>query len=108
MVNATETTRAPRGAKVLAQAFFSAAGEIPEDRRAAVVKAALGLIREQIKKVREKAKLARELQKAKGAQAPEANKRMGGPMTFTKAPKRAAPPPKIVSTGQRLMTKPAA
>ena len=37
--SATATDRAPRGTKVLAQAFFTAADGIPDDRRDAVVKA---------------------------------------------------------------------
>jgi hypothetical protein len=65
-------TRAPRGTKILAQAFFSAADTIPDDRRDAVVKAALALIRDQLKEVREKAKTAK--MKAKGAKAPAARK----------------------------------
>jgi TRAP-type C4-dicarboxylate transport system substrate-binding protein len=67
-------TRAPRGTKVLAQAFFSAADGIPDDRRDAVVKAALALIREQLKEVRDRAKVAKEKMKAKGAKAPAARK----------------------------------
>ena len=57
--------RAPRGTRTVAQAFFQAVDEIPEDRRAEVVKAALGLIRDQIKEAREKARAAK--QKRAGA-----------------------------------------
>ena len=54
--------RAPRGTRTVAQAFFQAVDEIPEDRRAEVVKAALGLIRDQIKEAREKALAAKQKQ----------------------------------------------
>ena len=57
--------RAPRGTRTVAQAFFQAAGEIPDDRRAEVVKAALSLIRDQLKETREKARAAK--QKRSGA-----------------------------------------
>jgi hypothetical protein len=49
--------RAPRGTRTVAQAFFQAVDEIPEDRRADVIKAALTLIRDQIKEAAEKARL---------------------------------------------------
>jgi hypothetical protein len=71
--SATATDRAPRGTKVLAQAFFTAADGIPDDRRDAVVKAALALIREQLKDVRDKAKAAKA--KHAGAKGPAARKR---------------------------------
>ena len=66
--SAAATTRAPRGTKIVAQAFFSAADEIPEARRAEVVRAALALIREQLKDARGKAKSARG--KPAGAKGP--------------------------------------
>jgi len=61
-------SRAPRGTRTVAQAFFQAVEEIPEDRRADVVKAALSLIRDQIKEAREKARAAK--QKRSGAKQP--------------------------------------
>ncbi len=61
-------SRAPRGTRMVAQAFFQAVEEIPEDRRADVVKAALSLIRDQIKESREKARAAK--QKRSGAKQP--------------------------------------
>jgi hypothetical protein len=64
MPQATTFTRALRGTKVLTQAFFIGAGEIPEAQRAAVVKAALIAIRDEIKASREKAAIAKT--KAKG------------------------------------------
>ena len=60
--------RAPRGTRTVAQAFFQAVDEIPEDRRADVIKAALTLIRDQIKEAAEKARAAR--QKQAGAKQP--------------------------------------
>ena len=43
---AASSARAPRGTRVLTQAFFSAAEEIPEGQRDAVVKAAFASIRD--------------------------------------------------------------
>ena len=92
--SATATDRAPRGTKVLAQAFFTAADGIPDDRRDAVVKAALALIREQLKDVRDKAKAARA--KRAGAKGPAARKAPARKKTVVKKPARrgrpAAPP----------------
>jgi len=65
MAKATTTGRAPRGTKVLTQAFFAAADAIPEPQRPAVVKAALAAIRDEIKAAREKAAAAKA--KAKSA-----------------------------------------
>jgi hypothetical protein len=64
MAKAAASSRAPRGTKVLAQAFFSAAEEIPEGQRDAVVKAALASIRDTLKEAREKAKTAKAKAKA--------------------------------------------
>jgi hypothetical protein len=86
--NAAATTRAPRGTKVLAQAFFSAAGGIPEAQRAAVIKAALAAIREQLKDVREKAKIAKV--KTRGAKGPAIRKATGRPKAAAEAPGTAA------------------
>jgi hypothetical protein len=59
MAKAATSSRAPRGTKVLTQAFFSAAEEIPEGQRDAVVKAAFVAIRDTLKEAREKAKTAK-------------------------------------------------
>lgn len=87
--------RAPRGTRTVAQAFFQAVDEIPEDRSAEVVKAALTLIRDQIKEAGEKARAAK--QKRAGAKQP-AKKQAAKKQPAKKAParkqaKRAAPPP---------------
>jgi len=50
------TSRAPRGTKLVSQAFFAALEDIPEASRAAVAKAAQAMIREEIKSQREKAR----------------------------------------------------
>ena len=86
--NATATTRAPRGTKVLAQAFFSAADGIPEAQRAGVIKAALAAIREQLKAVVEKAKIAKV--KARDAKRPAPRKAAGRPKAAAGAPGTAA------------------
>ena len=78
--------RAPRGTRTIAQAFFQAVEEIPEDRRADVVKAALSLIRDQIKDARGRKR------------APQSKKRAGPKQPAKKAAsckqaKRAAAAP---------------
>jgi hypothetical protein len=59
MAKAATASRAPRGTKTLTQAFFSAADDIPADRRDAVVKAAVAAIRDTLKQASEKAKATR-------------------------------------------------
>jgi hypothetical protein len=81
MAQATTSARAPRGTKVLTQAFFSAADAIPEPQRTTVIKAALAAIRDELKAVREKAAAAR----AKAKSASSAKKAAGKPV------KKAAP-----------------
>ena len=49
--------RAPRGTKILTQAFFAALDDIPEMQQEAVSKAALVAIREQLQLRRQKARL---------------------------------------------------
>ncbi len=83
------TARAPRGTRTVAQAFFQAVDEIPEDRRAEVVRAALGLIRDQIKEAREKALAAK--QKQAGAKQ-AAKKQPSKKAARRKQAKRAASP----------------
>ena len=68
-IQATAGTRAPRGTKILAQAFFEAADGIPEPQRDAVVKAALAAIRDQLKDAREKAKVTKAKAKVKAGKA---------------------------------------
>ncbi len=52
----TSTTRAPRGAKPVSQAFLTALENIPDASRAAVAKAAQAMIRDELKLRREKIK----------------------------------------------------
>jgi len=85
MAKATTSARAPRGTKVLTQAFFSAADAIPEPQRAAVIKAALAAIRDELKAVREKALAA----KAKAKSASPVKKTAAKPAKKP-APKAAA------------------
>jgi hypothetical protein len=59
------TTRAPRGAKPVAQAFFAALESVPEAARSAVAKAAQVMIRDEIKNRREKVKAAAAKEKAR-------------------------------------------
>jgi hypothetical protein len=92
MAKATSPTRAPRGTKILAKAFLSAADEIPEPQRAEVVKAALALIRDELKVTREKAALTRAKAKTKTGKAPATPSRKvaGVAMTPAKAVKKTA------------------
>lgn len=48
-------TRAPRGTRIVAAAFFTALQEIPDARRAAVAKAAQAVIRDALKAQRGRA-----------------------------------------------------
>jgi hypothetical protein len=84
MAKAATSTRAPRGTKTLTQAFFGAADAIPEAQRAAVVKATLTAIRNELKADREKAAAA----KAKAKSASLAKKAVAKP--GKKAAKMAA------------------
>src|SRR4051812_10744906 len=59
MATAANNTRAPRGTKILVQAFFTASDEIPETNRGAVVRAALTAIRGGLKAGREKVAAAK-------------------------------------------------
>ena len=73
MAKSNGASRMPRGTKILAKAFFTAADEIPEPQRAEVIKAALAAIRDELKVAREKAVLAKAKAKekaAKGAKPP--------------------------------------
>jgi hypothetical protein len=78
------SARAPRGTKVVAEAFLTAVDEIPEPQRADVVKAALALIRDRLKEGRDKAKSAKEKQKAKGPKAPIPSKTVAPPKAAAK------------------------
>ena len=108
-------SRAPRGTKVLAQAFCAAADNIPEAQRGAVVKAALALIRDDLKVTREKAAAAKTKAKGKSATAtPE--KKLGRPVgsknkvepVAAKATKVAAKPVKAKkAASKRVAQKPA-
>jgi hypothetical protein len=95
-VKATTSTRAPRGAKTLAQAFFTAADSIPDAQRAGVVKAALSVIRGQLKDVKDKAKAAKIKVKEKAAKASA---------KAPKAPKAAAAPKPIVAASKPAKAK---
>ena len=73
MAKSNGASRMPRGTKILAKAFFTAADEIPEPQRAEVIKAALVAIRDELKMAREKAAVAKAKAKekaAKGAKPP--------------------------------------
>lgn len=89
MARAAASTRAPRGTKILIQAFYAAADEIPESSRTAVVKAALAAIREELKDNRARASAVKA--KAKGRAAPvKGRKAAGRPKAAAKAGRRAS------------------
>lgn len=92
-IKATATNRAPRGTKILSQAFFSAADGIPEAQRAAVVKAALAAIRDEVKNTRDKAKVAKAKAKAQVAKKPAAR----GPKVAAATKAAAKKAPAVVS-----------
>ena len=75
----TGTARAPRGAKPVAQAFLAALDSVPEGARSAVVKAAQTMIRDELKNRRDKVKAAAAREKARGAAAKRAPKRVAPP-----------------------------
>jgi hypothetical protein len=86
------SARAPHGTKVVAEACLSAVDEIPEPQRADVVTAALALIRDRLREARDKAKSAKEKQKAKGPKAPIPSKTVAPPKA---AAKKAAASAKV-------------
>ena len=57
MAKADTPTRSPRGAKPVSRAFFAAIEEIPEAMQASVAKAALAMIRDEMKVRKERAKI---------------------------------------------------
>ena len=65
----TSSTRAPRGTKPVALAFFTALDATPEASRAAIGKAALALIRDEMKMKKEKMKIAAAKEKEKARKA---------------------------------------
>lgn len=92
---ATSATRAPRGTKPVSQAFFTALESIPEASRAAVEKAAVAMIRDEIKMRREKTKAAAAKEKARTPKPPapvKAAPAKAAPVK-AKAPKAAKPTP---------------
>src|SRR3978361_2379585 len=69
MAKTSSVTRVPRGTKILTKGFFAAADDIPEPQRAEVVKAALALIRDELKAAREKVAVAKAKAKEKAGKA---------------------------------------
>ncbi len=61
----TTATRAPRGTKPVSQAFFTALAVVPEAARNVVAKAALIMIRDELKARREKIKAVAAKEKAR-------------------------------------------
>jgi hypothetical protein len=94
----TTATRAPRGTKPVSQAFFTALAAVPEAARSAVGKAALGMIRDELKARQEKIKASAAREKARKPPAP---KRAAKPATTTlDAPAPTAASPKRRSRKQ--------
>jgi hypothetical protein len=86
---ATPSARAPRGTKILTQAFFLAAEQIPEPQRDEVVKAALASIHDALKATREKAQAVKA--KAKAGKQAAKHKAAAKPATKTASAAPAAP-----------------
>jgi hypothetical protein len=91
MAQAATSTRAPRGTKILAKAFFTAAEEFPEAQRAEVIKAALVAIRDELKVAREKAAAAKAKAKGKKVTAVAPKKKIGRPVGSKNKSVKAAP-----------------
>ena len=90
---ASTATRAPRGTKPVSQAFFTALETVPEASRSAVAKAALTMIRDEMKTRRDKEKLAaaKEKEKARAAAPAKATPAKTTPVKAAQAkPQRAA------------------
>jgi hypothetical protein len=101
----TTSTRAPRGAKTLTQAFFNAADGIPDAQRADVVKAALTAIRNQLKEVKDKAKIAKMKAKEKAAKVATA-KAPKATVALSKKPTPSAPKSaKVIAAKKPAVTK---
>ncbi len=77
------STRLPRGTKPVAQAFLTALDAVPEASRAAVSKASLGMIRDELKSRREVQRAARS-----GLAAPTKTARRAQAVPKTRAKKR--------------------
>jgi hypothetical protein len=93
MVKTSSATRVPRGTKILTKAFFAAADEIPEPQRAEVIKAALSLIRDELKAAREKVAVAKAKAKEKAGKTPASPPRKSAGVTKapSKIQKKSAP-----------------
>lgn len=87
----TTTTRAPRGTKPVGQAFFTALAAVPEAARSGVVKAALAMIRDELKARQEKIKASAAKEKAR---KPASTRRAKPEVTTMDAPAPVAPSPK--------------
>jgi hypothetical protein len=95
----TMTTRAPRGSKPVSAAFFTALESIPDASRAAVAKAALAMIRDEIKNQRDKLKAM--------AAAAKAKAKASKPVVAKRAAKKAVAA-KATAPVKRRPRKPAA
>ena len=99
MAKSISVTRVPRGTKIVAKAFFAAADEIPEPQRAEAVKAALVLIRDELKAAREKVAVA----KAKAKEEAGAGKASASPVRKSAGVAKA--PAKIQKKTMTVKTK---
>ena len=84
MAKADSSTARPRGTKPVSQAFFTALDSVPAAQQSAVGKAALAMIRDEIRNRRDK-------QKAMAAKAKASGK------AATAAPKRTPPKPPVAA-----------
>src|SRR3978361_2571498 len=94
MAKTSSPTRVPRGVKALTKAFFAAADEIPEPQRAEAVKAALALIRDELKAARRKEAAAKAKAKEKAGKASASPARK--PASVAKAPSKIHKKPSAV------------
>jgi hypothetical protein len=104
MAKTSSATRAPRGTKNLARAFFAAADEIPDSQRPEVVKAALALIRDELKAAREKVAAAKAKAKEKAGKASASPVRK--PAGITKAAAKTQKKPASGAAEQTMPDEP--
>jgi hypothetical protein len=111
------TTRAPRGTKPVVASFFSALNEVPETQRAAVAKAAIASIRNEISvnrdaaraKAKAPAKATRKTARVKQASPKKAASKKSGAKVAAKraapAMKKSAPPLKQKAPRKKAPSK---
>ena len=107
MAQGSDATRAPRGTKPVVAAFFLALNEVPEPRRAAVMKAAVAAIRDGIRanRGRPTGATARAKAPAVSVQKAAAPKKKASVAKRALSAKKAAPKKTAVATRHKTAPK---